>query len=174
LNEPLPQEKPKVQPVAQSQGGPSADTASVLESIDQTLKRQGIDAANLEAQPPVGTAGGAQQPAQPSPTTASRQRIELDSRLPEEKGPLFLEGRALPAPPQNEEQPKVTEEQNPATVSPDQLPASIVAGPPSRVKETTLDPKSAEQEDSGAMEGAFDQIRKDAEALRKALNPLSW
>jgi hypothetical protein len=173
LNEPPPKENPKVQPVAQTQGGPSPDTASVLDSIDQTLKRQGIDATSLEAPAPVGAAAGAQQPGQPSSTT-SRQRIELDSRLPEEKGPLFLEGRALPAPPQNEEQPKAAEEQDPAMVSPNQLPPSIVAGPPSRVKETTLDPKPAEKEDSGAIDGAFDQMRKDAEALRKALNPLSW
>jgi outer membrane protein assembly factor BamD len=165
----------KAQASAKPGSAPSTDTASVLNSVDEKLKSQGIDPTKVEMPVPVGAAASNLEATPPSERA---KRVELDSRLPVEKGPLFLEQGAAqtptPAKVQTEESAVEKKTDQPPAEPSQQLPSSVVTGVPSRVKESTLDPKTAGPEESAQLPEAFDQIRKDAESLRKALNPLSW
>jgi len=146
----------------------------VLNSVDEKLKSQGIDPTKMEMPVPVSAAPTNQQAA-PAPG----KNVQLDSRLPVEKGPLFLE-QGTPQPPpakaQPEESPvqKTDEGSQPPAEPSQQLPSAVVKGAPPRVKETGLDPRTAKPEESAPLPDAFDQIRQDAESLRKALSPLNW
>ena len=165
----------KAQTPAKPGSAPTTDTASVLNSVDEKLKSQGIDPTKVEMPVPVSAAANNHEATPPSERV---KKVQLDSRLPVEKGPLFLEpGTAQPpAKAQAAESAveKTDEHDQPPAEPSQQLPSAVVTGVPSRVKESTLDPKTAKPEESPQLPEAFDQIRKDAESLRKTLNPLSW
>jgi outer membrane protein assembly factor BamD len=165
----------KIQAAAKSGPAPSSDTASVLNSVDEKLKSQGIDPTKVEMPVPV-SAAAANPDSTPPP--ARVKKVELDSRLPDNKGPLFKEADISKPPakvqPEESTEEKKDAQNQPAAEPSPQLPSAIVKGAPPRVKETTLDPKSAQPEESPVLPDALDQIRKDAESIKKALNPLSW
>jgi len=165
----------KAQASGKPEPAPTTDTTSVLNSVDEKLKSQGIDPTKMEM-PASANAAASSQEAAPAPERV--KKVQLDSRLPVEKGPLFLEqGTAQPpAKIQAEESPvqKTDESSQPPAEPSQQLPSAVVKGAPPRVKETGVDPRTAKPEESAALPEAFDQIRQDAESLKKALSPFNW
>ena len=168
-----PATKEKSESVPETQPTTTSEEASgVLSSIDDKLKSRGIDPTKIEAPFPLNKPSQVETQASPKPS----QKVELDSRLPAEKGPLFLgagetQGQGKLEEPQQIED-KKEEQVQPSTDPAQQLPSAVFKGP--RIKETPLDTPSGQKQDSGGLQGAFEQIRKDAEALDKALNPFSW
>ena len=67
----------------------SPTTSGLLSSIDQKLKNQGVEPAKLDL-PPVATI-------QNAPRQEAPKRVELDSKLTMEKGPLFLTPAEIPS-----------------------------------------------------------------------------
>src|SRR5262249_27924106 len=78
---------------ARAASKPSMDAAALVSSIDSKLKRQGIDPATEEVKMALPAAEKPIVVAKPKPAPEKN----LESRLPEEKGPLFLAPQEVPA-----------------------------------------------------------------------------
>src|SRR5262249_51859917 len=87
-------------------------TNNLLSSIDQKLKSQGVNPGRFDL--PPAASDGTETPPAPAVASSSR-RVELGSRLPVEKGPLFLN----PADVQTQEKPASAEETSNAQKNPD-------------------------------------------------------
>ncbi|HWP58695.1 MAG TPA: outer membrane protein assembly factor BamD [Candidatus Acidoferrales bacterium] len=159
--------KPLPQQPQEPQGAPSAQTARIIGNVDEKLRRRGIDPAKTEMPLPTqkaATDSGSR------PETRASDVVELDVRIEQEKGPLFA-GPASAEQAAKPEQPPRQQQAREAQEPTQQLPAAAITGAP-RIKETPLEPQSGEKE--GALQGALDQLKKDAADLQKLLNPLAW
>jgi outer membrane protein assembly factor BamD len=176
FNDPATKKKLESATATETQATPSAGAAAILGSVDEKLKRQGIDPTKTEMPVPAQRGSGSQVSGQSASAPERNQKVELDTRLPAEKGPLFLGAGDPQSQGKPEEQQKIEdqkEEQLPPSTDPaQQLPQNVFKGP--RIKETPLDSGSGQKEDSGPLQGALDQLKKDAEGLEKVFNPFAW
>jgi outer membrane protein assembly factor BamD len=148
-------------------------SSSILSSIDQKLKAQGVQPGGF-AQPPSAEeikAATAQKP--------QSRNVELEPKLVLEKGPLFLnptEIQPAATPAQETKKPEAKPESAESASTP---PArSLVKGPvqPSTTTSAaslaeTKKPASSQDEEP---KGVFDQMRQDMEDVGKVLNPFRW
>jgi outer membrane assembly lipoprotein YfiO len=158
----------------------SVATSGLLSGIDEKLKSKGVEPAKFEA------------PAAPQPGKEGAPRkdpvknVELQPKLPVEKGPLFLWSNLLQPQqkPASDEAP-AAQEKKADTASPAQpetprnLPAALVKGPaPAQVPPPT--PKPAESKSSNPLlqeeepKGVVEQLKEDVNSIGRLLNPFRW
>lgn len=165
----------------QAKGGTSPSTAGLLGSIDQSLKRKGIEAPKIEprpeAQAPSRQASGL--PAARQAGVKRAETIKLEPKLTVEKGPLFLETGEYQTQEKPSEGKEVETENLDAPQPPKELPKIIVQGPPQPQKEKTpeikpADKKKAAGEEEEEPKGVLDQIREELKNIGKIFNPFGW
>ena len=142
----------------------SAAVNSLLGSIDQKLKTQGVEAAKFEAPPDP-----KENPYKPEP----QQKVELEPKLAMEKGPLFLspvELSSQPRPAQPPEEPKTKAEDKNQENPNREFTRSLVKGP----VQPQAQPKIATTNRDDENKNAFEQLRQDIDSIGKALNPFGW
>jgi len=155
----------------------SAGASSLLGNIDQKLKSQGVESAKFEPPPQI------------KPDTARQdtpRRVELEPKIPLEKGPLFLTPAQVPAQdkaalaqtPATDERKGALAEQKPTEPSGRDFARSLVKGPslvtqapPANQKPAETKPAASRGEES---KGAFDQLKQDIDSIGRALNPFRW
>jgi hypothetical protein len=164
---------------AQSNSPQNLQTNSVLSSIDQKLKAQGLEPAKFDRPPTAEElkAAAAQRP--------QVKNVELEPKLALEKGPLFLNPNEVGPQEKSGSSPSATDD----VKKPESKPESgetvrdapnrvLVKGPvqtpslASTAKPTEPRPSSTSQSDEP--KGVFDQIRQDMENVGKVLNPFRW
>jgi outer membrane protein assembly factor BamD len=165
---------------AAQKGSPQdLQTSSVLSSIDQKLKSQGVAPEKFERPPTPEEVKAAAARAQQT------KSVELEPKLAMEKGPLFLNpnevaSKEKPAPaPALRDEAKKPESKPVATENlrgaPDRV---LVKGPVATPSALNLakpaEPKPASTAQSDEPKNAFDQMRQDLENVGKVLNPFRW
>ena len=150
------------------------DAAALVSNIDSKLKRQGIDPAVEEVKMTLPAAEKPVVVAKPKPAPEK----QLQPRLPEEKGPLFLAPQEVPTQEKPAADVASTPADSAAPVAPS-LPALAVKGPPQPAKEKPADTKVASKakspdEEDVENKGVLDQIKEDIGRIGKILNPFSW
>ncbi len=173
LNTPASEVQKPVPATAKVDSSPSA--TGLLSNIDEKLKSQGIEPPKVELPPP---------PSQAPARKEQPKKVELEPKLPVEKGPLFLERAELETqekPTASAQEPRNEAQEQPpekAQESPKTLPQSVVKGPPQPQPTKQIEPKPAETKTSEQGEegtkGVFDQLREDAGRIGRILNPFSW
>jgi outer membrane protein assembly factor BamD len=164
---------------AQKNSPQDFQTSSVLSSIDQKLKAQGVAPGNFERPPTPEEikAAAAQKP--------QIRNVELEPKLALEKGPLFLNPNELPqqdkpaAPAAASAEAKKAEGKPEAGAAERELPNRVlvkgpVATPAVAATARPAEPKPASTSQSDDPKGAFDQLRQDLESVGKVLNPFRW
>jgi outer membrane protein assembly factor BamD len=149
----------------------TAINSGLLSSIDQELKNQGIEPSKFEA-PPVSP-----EPKQ----TATREEpktVELEPKVPIEKGPLFLAPSEIPAHEGQELEQHTTPTEKEQAPGEKELPRSLVKGP-AQPQQASPAAKTAEQKkpapgEEEELKGVFQQLRDDMENVSKMLNPFRW
>lgn len=152
----------------------SAGASGLLGSIDQKLKGQGLEPAKFEPAPQV-------KP--DAPRQEAPQRVELEPKLPSEKGPLFLAPGAIPAQekatlaqiPIPDEKKAAAAELKPVEPASREFTRSLVKGPTLTAAAQVANQKPAAAKSPAASgeesKGAFDQLKQDIDSIGKALNP---
>ena len=148
-------------------------SSSILSSIDQKLKAQGMEPGGFTKPPSAEEikAAAAQKP--------QSRNVELEPKLVLEKGPLFLNPTAIqPAvtPAQETKKPEAKPESADSASAP---PARSLVKGPVQPSTTTSAASLAETKKSAASQdeapkGVFDQMRQDMESVGKVLNPFRW
>ncbi len=159
---------------AQGKAEPPASnvSSSFLSSIDQKLKGSGVEPAKFE-QPP----SAADRPARKEPPN----KVELEPKLPAEKGPLFLSPRETAERSSSAQETANQEKKPPVSDKPQEpavreIPKTLVRGPsqpqasPAKPAEQSKPTPGQEEENKSA----FDRIREDLENIGKVLNPFRW
>ena len=156
----------------------SVTESGLLGNIDQKLKSQGVDPTQFQAPPSTGAATPS------APKKEPVKKVELEPKVTVEKGPLFLaptevQGQQKAA--ANQEPSKKDDKKPETTVQPDdsgprEIPKALVRGP---VQPAAPPPKAPEPKASAAVgddddPGVLDQLKQDADAISKVLNPFSW
>ena len=155
----------------------TAVTNSLLSSIDQKLKGQGVDPGKFDLPPAAAEANGTKTA---TAVTQSSRRVELDSRMPAEKGPLFLNPAAV----QTAEKPTSPEETLTDQKKPEsssdvvqestrEVPRSLVKGPSQPVPAVKIADQKKANDDPENM-GVIDYLKQDIEGVTKVLNPFRW
>jgi outer membrane protein assembly factor BamD len=155
---------------------PAASSPALIGSIDEALRRKGIDPAKIESE--QARRPGGSEASRPS----SQPKVELAPKLPQEKGPLFLDSGSAPVPSKVEgEKAKERPASEPAVARPPKsaapgsdLPQAILKDP---AKEKPAEAKVTEQKKLPGEEeekSAWDQLREDLKKVQDALNPLNW
>src|SRR3989338_3520633 len=163
----------------------SPATQGLIGGVDEALRRKGIDPSKIETveksgAPGAGKTGSSSQ----APAVSSRPKVELSPKLPQEKGPLFLDGGEYQAREKINESGKAktaggseaSQPSNiPASRSASQLPQAVVKGPQT-AKEKPAETKVTEKKapDDEEEKGALDQLREDVGRVRDFLNPFNW
>jgi outer membrane protein assembly factor BamD len=159
---------------AASKSKSTMDAAALVSDIDSKLKRQGIEPAVEEVKM---TLPAAEKPVVVAKPKAAPEK-QLQARLPEEKGPLFLAPQEVPAQDKPAADVASTPADSAAPVAPS-LPALAVKGPPQPAKAKPADTKvaskaAAADEEDVENKGVMDQIKEDIGRIGKILNPFSW
>ena len=168
---------------------PTAVTSStptskeLIGGIDQALKRKGIDPSKIETTRKTedGRPGTAESSSGRPSSVTGQKKVELAPKLPQEKGPLFLDSGEYQA----QEKAKEGQASEPPVAQPAKsteptkgLPQAVVKGPTQPVREKAPETKVAEKKQSPDEEdepkGALDQLREDLGRVRDLLNPFSW
>lgn len=147
-------------------------TSGLLSSIDQKLKKQGVEPANFAAPP---------APPANNETAAKKEppkKVEIEPKLTLEKGPLYLgaaETQGITATAEQASKPESAENQPENAAR--EFPKTLVKGP--NQTQAAVTPKPAEPKPAAAGEekenkGVFDQLRQDMESIGKVLNPFRW
>ncbi|MBI4527426.1 MAG: outer membrane protein assembly factor BamD [Deltaproteobacteria bacterium] len=147
----------------------------LLTSIDQNLRSKGIDVSK------------SQLPALPSSPTASKAEtqpvkstVELNPKLPVEKGPFFLErGEVRVQDLGKAEEEKQKAETQKIAEPIQELPRSVVSGPAPHAKHEPpelkpVDKKRSSEPEDEESKGVLDQLREQAETIGNILNPFKW
>jgi len=164
---------------AQSNSPQNLQTSSVLSSIDQKLKAQGLEPAKFDKPP---TADELKAAAALRPQV---KNVELEPKLALEKGPLFLNPNEVGAQEKPGSSPSATEDVKKPESKPEagesvrEAPNRVlVKGPVSTQTTASIakpsEPKTSSASQSDETKGAFDQIRQDMENIGKVLNPFRW
>ena|GEM_PF-473264 len=160
----------------------SPTTAGLIGGIDEALRRKGIEPGKTETIRTTGdrrpeTEGSSGRPS----SVTGQKKVELAPKLPQEKGPLFLDSGEYQA----QEKAKEGQASEPPVAQPAKsaeptkgLPQAVVKGPTQPVREKAPETKVAEKKQSPDEEdepkGALDQLREDLGRVRDLLNPFSW
>jgi len=163
---------------AQNGSPQSPQTSSVLSSIDQKLKAQGVEAEKFQ-QPPTAEelkAAAAQKP--------QVKKVEIQPNLALEKGPLFLNpSEVAPQDKRDSEQSATNDVKKPeskpeADGDSREIPNRILVKGPVKTQVTASIAKPRESKPASASDsdekGVFDQIKQDMDTIGKVLNPFSW
>jgi outer membrane protein assembly factor BamD len=166
---------------AKAEPAQSVATSGLLSSIDQKLKSRGVEPSQFELPAPTGEI----KPSAPKKEPA--KKVELEPKVAVEKGPLFLaptdlQAQEKPAVDQddtsknNDEKPKSAEK--PEEPGAREIPKALVRGP---VQPAAPPPKAPEPKklttatgDDEEPKGVLDQLKDDADAIGKILNPFRW
>ena len=163
----------------------SPATQGLIGGVDEALRRKGIDPSKIETAEKSGAPGaGKTGSSSQAPAVSSRPKVELSPKLPQEKGPLFLDGGEYQAREKINESGKAktaggseaSQPSNiPASRSASQLPQAVVKGPQT-AKEKPAETKVTEKKapDDEEEKGALDQLREDVGRVRDFLNPFNW
>lgn len=155
----------------------SPGASGLLGSIDQKLKGQGLEPAKFEPAPQIKPDTSRQ---------AAPKTVELEPKLPQEKGPLFLAPGVIPAQekatlaqtPTPDEKKAAAAELKPVEPASREFARSLVKGPTlaPAAQVANQKPAAAKSPASGGEEskGAFDQLKQDIDSIGKALNPFRW
>jgi len=150
-------------------------TSGLLSSIDQKLKKQGVEPANFAAPPapPVNDIAAKKEPP---------KKVEIEPKLTLEKGPLFLgatetQGITAEAEQASKQEKKPEGAENQPENAAREFPKTLVKGP--NQIQAAVTPKPAEPKPAAAGEekenkGVFNQLRQDMESISKVLNPFQW
>ncbi len=153
-------------------------TSSVLSSIDQKLKAQGVEPEKFDRPPTAEElkAAAAQRP--------QIRNVELEPKLALEKGPLFLNpNEVAPQEKSGSSQSATNDVKNPeskpeAGESARELPNRVLVKGPVQTQSTASIAKPAEAKTATTSQsdekGIFDQIRQDMENVGKVFNPFRW
>jgi outer membrane protein assembly factor BamD len=149
----------------------TSDTAALLSGVDAGLKQKGIAPSQFEAAPPPSSE--AKQTAAPKRPS----RVELDTNLTLEKGPLFLDPSEVKLPEQPPE--PVTKPQQAEKTN--ALSENLVKGAqPALQQQKPAETKTAAQKrkpdlfEEDEEKGLIDQLKDTANTIGKVLNPLKW
>ncbi len=151
----------------------SPATSGLLSSIDERLKRQGIEPPRYAVPvPPVEIKENAPKKQQP-------QKVELEPKLgSDQQGPLFLSPNEVPASP---ETPIVETTTSEKSQDPEfrEIPRRIVKGDkqpqaPAATPKTPERSKSASAPLDEETKGVLDYIREDVDKIDRVLNPFRW
>jgi outer membrane protein assembly factor BamD len=161
-----------------SESAPSIASTGLLGNIDSKLKSKGVEPADFEL--PISSAdeGGT------APKKEPAKKIELEPKISMEKGALFLGPEDIPAqeratsgdPPTNQQSKGSETSEKAQEPGTREIPKALVRGP----NQSRPAPKaSSEQKKSTALgedeeKGALEQLKENAEAVGKFLNPFSW
>lgn len=159
---------------SESAAPPSASTSGLIAGIDEALKRKGIKtpkAGDLTKLPKGMNESEASSV--PAPRPASQTKVELAPRLPQEKGPLFLESGEFQVKTTPEETKEASEQKAPEeSQQPKALPGSVVKSPSqtqtAKPAEKKITPEGEEQK------SALDQLKEDLQSVGRILNPFNW
>lgn len=161
-------------------GQASAVSSGILNNIDQKLKGRGVEPGAFELPP------SAVEVKQTAARREAAKPVELEPKLPAEKGALFL----TPAEVQTKTEPGLSQESTKPekqSQAPDEtkepaareIPKALVRGPsqlpiviPASSK--PAEPKTAASGQEDESKSVFDQIRGDLENVGKVLNPFRW
>ena len=164
---------------AQGSSPQNLPTNSVLSSIDQKLKAQGLEPAKFDRPP---TAEELKAAVALNPQV---KNVELEPKLALEKGPLFLNPNEVG----HQEKPAASSIASNEVKKPESKPEAVetVREAPNRVlvkgpvqTQTTAsiakpaEPKTSSVSQSDEPKGVFDQMRQDMESIGKVLNPFRW
>ncbi|MGH7832914.1 MAG: hypothetical protein ACREQK_04665, partial [Candidatus Binatia bacterium] len=161
------------QPVARKPA-PTSDTAALLSGVDAGLKDRGIAPSRFEVAPPPSSE--AKQTAAPKRPA----RVELDTNLTLEKGPLFLDASEVKLPEKPSEpgtKPQQAEKTN--TLS-ENLVKGAQPAPQQQKPAETVETKTAAQKrkpdlfEEEEEKGFIEQLRDTANTIGNVLNPLKW
>jgi outer membrane protein assembly factor BamD len=153
----------------------NALSTGLLSSIDQKLKGQGLEPSKFEAPP-------APNSIEETPKQEQAKKVELETKVAVEKGPLFLPSTEMriqekpasvedstgpgkkPEPPQTQ----------PAPAGQQEFPRALVQGPaqpqPAAKTAEQRKPLPGQEEEKGI----FDQLKSDVDNVGKILNPFRW
>jgi outer membrane protein assembly factor BamD len=158
----------------------SASVSGLLGAIDQKLQSQGVEPAKVDPAPaPSANAQPKLRQAEPA------QKVELDTKVAVESGPLFLSPAEIPAQEkavsnqQGTDQEKNTADDKPQEPGAREIPKTLIKGPSQQPAASAAVAKSNEKKPATPTfgdedKGIFDQLKQDAENLSKLLNPFSW
>ena len=148
-------------------------SSSILSSIDQKLKAQGMEPGGFTKPPSAEEikAAAAQKP--------QSRNVELEPKLVLEKGPLFLNPTEIQPAATPAQEIKKSEAKPESTDSASAPPARSLVKGPVQPSTTTSAASLAETKKSAASQdeapkGVFDQMRQDMESVGKVLNPFRW
>ena len=171
LRGPAPTETSERPVAVTSKPAPTSDTAALLSGVDAGLKQKGIAPSQFEVAPPPSSE--AKQTAAPKRPA----RVELDTNLTLEKGPLFLdpsEVKLPEKPPEPENKPQQVEKTN-------TLSENLVKGAqPAPQKQKPAETKTAVQKrkpdlfEEEEEKGFIEQLKDTANTIGNVLNPLKW
>ena len=164
---------------ANPQPAQSVTSSGLLSAIDQKLQTQGVEATKIEASP-APSANAQASARKPEPT----QKVELQSKVTLESGPLFLSPAEVPTQAKAVSSQEGADQQKEEVNKPQdsevrELPMALIKGPPQPAPAVAV-AKSSEKKatsalgDDEAEKGVFDQLKQDAENVSKILNPFSW
>ena len=162
---------------AQKGSAQNAPASSVLSSIDEKLKAQGVGPGQFE-RPPT-----AEEIKAAAAQSKQVKNVQLEPKIALEKGPLFLNPSEVATPEKTSESPVAHTDAKPQESKPDvgrseaRAPDRVlVKGPvtaPSTLGTAKPDPQTATSQ-SEEPKGAFEQLRQDMENVSKSLNPFRW
>lgn len=163
---------------AQKNSPQELQTSTVLSSIDQKLKAQGVAPEKFDRPPtPEEIKAAAAQ-------TPQIKNVALEPKFALEKGPLFLNPNEVasterPVAPAANSDVKKPETKPDAAEGVREAPNRLlVKGPVQTPTAASIakpgEPKPASSAQSDEPKGAFDQIRQDLENVGKVLNPFRW
>jgi outer membrane protein assembly factor BamD len=157
---------------------PDVAATGLLGAIDQKLKLPESETAKFDA-PPAPSGNAQPGTRKPEPT----QKVELETKVVIEKGPLFLSPAEIPAQdkaasdPQTAEQDKKASGDKPEDSGVREIPKALIKGPSQPAPTVTAkasEPKRTPTLGDEENMGVLDRIKADAESLSKILNPFQW
>ena len=163
-----------------SEPAPSITSTGLLGNIDGKLKSKGVEPSNFEL--PTSSSDVNETAAKKEPV----KKVELAPKISMEKGPLFLGPADIPAQEkptsddQRTNQKKGSEtSEKPQEPGTREIPKALVRGPNQPQPVAPAPKASSEEKKSSTVgedeeKGVLDQLRENAEALGKILNPFSW
>lgn len=182
---PPPEPAPVFSSAAPSEKGggtrpPTVASSGLVASIDEALKRKGVDPAKVGEK--TAAPQGPESPQRSGlPALELRKRIELGAKLPEEKGPLFLDagsyqGGEAPAEGAEARKPERSEAGGSAVQGSERqkLSEALVKGPPQATAKAAEKKPAEEKKPEEEEKSAFEHLREQLRSLGSILNPFSW
>ncbi len=147
-------------------------SSEVLTGIDKALQQKGIEVPEEITPPEKNPKSPGSEPVRSALDRPAK--VELDTNVQFEKGPLFLESGEYKVEKKAEESEHQETEQS--SVDTGKLPEAVVAGPPQLEKKKPTEKKTTakatfEEEENKSV---WEEIEDDMENVSKALNPFSW